>query len=966
MPEKYPFQMISNHFVQFKYTNLENKNDINFFKKLIRISNPIISNNVQYENNHKRTIIEVSNILGEKENIVLIDNKNNPGKIDDIQIVSEPCFKPISIFKWQRCGGNAFDCILNSFKELFQGNELYKAENPMDVFSDKSMRADHSIYTRCDNPEMCPHKCDCFNKQSTIIKNNYYLPVLDKLSIKKYQKDTKLKLVEYIYNHPVKFLYTYANLVLHNTNYIKIFTHKIDNKLRFEKRLEVIKHSEFVFLLKRNFIDVYISYKKAKKINIYTKIDTSNIKIDFNINEYEKQKADYEKYFEEIEKYCNLYKIKYYIIDYDELHGMKEDKILFIKNIIEKQLKIKLTLEKTGIMIKQDTSTDYKDKINNYDVFKQYISNNNININSNYLSRLKKKIIITIDTEAQLIRASNNHVNKLIYGNFKTEENYGILEMMQLANKYNAKLIFFLDIAEIENFGKDIMKKIVNDIYENGHDIQIHFHPDQLPKEWFEKNKMEKRMLDNVCYEDAIKIFNYINEISKEIGIKNIIAFRGGGWRYNKHVLTAMKEFGYKLSFHYNPSTNKQRYNDKYRSIFKHNNEIFEIPLSTYRVDNKHIAFDIIDKNINIENYNEEFMVFVLHSWSLMKLNQDNGYYEPCGKDRYNSLETFFKFIQMNNNKYETIDSNVLFEKIKNNKYNIENIFPTEYHIQFDYQNLEKKDDFKTITKDCNNYNKIIGEPICETDNKKISINLQNDDNKITNIVLVNNKLNGAQISNIQLIEKINPNCQYLGTIKNCNICNNTNFIEFNGSLRKCNICEAIERHRAIKQYSIVHPVTIKNKNCLLIAPGKAEKNIFQDLNCTIKTADIRPGFDIRLDLMNIDIKEERYDIVYANKVFEHVLDDILAFNNIYKILKPNGLLLFTGDITVIPKTIKTKNIHSWYSEDDYTQYKIGTFRKYSVNDLYEILNNIFDNVNVYSTIDSITNSFHYIFKCTK
>ena len=116
--------MINTNYIQFKYTNLENKNDIKILKKKIKIIDPVISNAVQYENDHKRAIIEVANILDEKENIILINNKNNPGKVEDIQIVSEQYFKPISIFKWQRTGGHAFNCILGSFKELFQGNEF--------------------------------------------------------------------------------------------------------------------------------------------------------------------------------------------------------------------------------------------------------------------------------------------------------------------------------------------------------------------------------------------------------------------------------------------------------------------------------------------------------------------------------------------------------------------------------------------------------------------------------------------------------------------------------------------------------------------------------------------------------------------------------------------------------------------------------------------------------------------------
>ena len=136
-----------------------------------------------------------------------------------------------------------------------------------------------------------------------------------------------------------------------------------------------------------------------------------------------------------------------------------------------------------------------------------------------------KKIIVTIDTEAQVMRASCEHVAKLIYGDFGTEENYGIMEMMHLANKYDAKLVFFLDVAMTETFGKQVMRKIVRDIYDNGHDVQIHFHVDQLSRDWTSKNLQTRRQLDTSPYSDIFKLFTYIEEVSRDIGLKKYRGF---------------------------------------------------------------------------------------------------------------------------------------------------------------------------------------------------------------------------------------------------------------------------------------------------------------------------------------------------------------------------------------------------------------------------------------------------------
>ena len=369
----------------------------------------------------------------------------------------------------------------------------------------------------------------------------------------------------------------------------------------------------------------------------------------------------------------------------------------------------------------------------------------------------QQKIVVTIDTEAQLLRASCQHVARLIYGDFGTGENYGIMEMMHLANKYDAKLVFFLDIAEVENFGKPVMRKIVQDIYDNGHDVQIHFHVDQLPKVWTNNNLKNKAMLDTAEYDDVLTIFNYIDRTAKEIGIKNIIAFRGGGWRYNEGVIAAMGQFGYKMSFHYNPAVPEIQGNGGVRKpIFQYSNGILEIPLSTYGSRrNEMQPYNIIDGTNNFTNCDDEVIVTVLHSWSLLGRNRDRGHFEPCGKGNYDSLEKFFKFVQRNSYRYKIVDSVTLYAEIENNKYPVEDVFPRRMYIQFDYQNLEDKEDHKTIKRvvPCKFRFQTIGLPVYSADSKRITVSLNDGNSVVTNLVLVNNKSNGARISNLQLME---------------------------------------------------------------------------------------------------------------------------------------------------------------------------------------------------------------------
>ena len=57
------------------------------------------------------------------------------------------------------------------------------------------------------------------------------------------------------------------------------------------------------------------------------------------------------------------------------------------------------------------------------------------------------------------------------------------------------------------------------------------------------------------------------------------------------------------------------------------------------------------------------------------------------------------------------------------------------------------------------------------------------------------------------------------------------------------------------------------------------------------KTADLYFDADLKLDIQKMDIKSRSVDIVIADHVLEHV-SDVLAANEICRVLKPGGLFL--------------------------------------------------------------------------
>lgn len=109
---------------------------------------------------------------------------------------------------------------------------------------------------------------------------------------------------------------------------------------------------------------------------------------------------------------------------------------------------------------------------------------------------------------------------------------------------------------------------------------------------------------------------------------------------------------------------------------------------------------------------------------------------------------------------------------------------------------------------------------------------------------------------------------------------------------RMCPKCLSLERHRLIwlylKQRSNFFEAPLK---VLHFAPEQPFLKRFRALkNLDYTTADLdSPIADLHLDVTNIDLPDNQYDVVICNHVLEHVNDVNKAFSEIKRILKPGG-----------------------------------------------------------------------------
>lgn len=163
----------------------------------------------------------------------------------------------------------------------------------------------------------------------------------------------------------------------------------------------------------------------------------------------------------------------------------------------------------------------------------------------------KPRCILSVDVEAFPIRASDRHIDTLIYGRFNGDE-YGIGRMMDIADKYEIKMTFFLDFAEVELYGDEIIQ-VGKYIVSRGHDLQVHCHIDfvQTVKECFPNtNELFQTWYHNEEISDFM--INYCLEQYYKCRPNDPAVYRGGAYRFAAPLLKILKKKGFKADATYN------------------------------------------------------------------------------------------------------------------------------------------------------------------------------------------------------------------------------------------------------------------------------------------------------------------------------------------------------------------------------------------------------------------------------
>jgi hypothetical protein len=136
---------------------------------------------------------------------------------------------------------------------------------------------------------------------------------------------------------------------------------------------------------------------------------------------------------------------------------------------------------------------------------------------------------------------------------------------------------------------------------------------------------------------------------------------------------------------------------------------------------------------------------------------------------------------------------------------------------------------------------------------------------------------------------------------RECNICGHIG--KFRATARpprfdaRCPRCGSLERHRHQALWIKWNEDALRGKRILHIAPDNALRPLYRVLSSQYLSGDIRPwNSDRELNLEQLDLPNESWDVVVANHVLEHV-DDRKALAEIHRVLAPGGFAILSFPI---------------------------------------------------------------------
>lgn len=528
---------------------------------------------------------------------------------------------------------------------------------------------------------------------------------------------------------------------------------------------------------------------------------------------------------------------------------------------------------------------------------------------------MSRRLMITVDVEAQKARTDTDHVDRLIWGRFP-EGRAGLDDMMTIADRHGVKLTMFLDYCEGLHYGAAI-SDVAREIDRRGHDLELHAHLDFLPPEWWAKRDLQPQTdLNRLSAAQAIAVVDLLCESHFNAIARTARAFRGGGYRFNNHVLNALVGRGVRLDSSINVSRVTQPVTRPSTKQFEWWNGCLEVPVSCvtrYRnltqpldfnfnagaLSKPQLMIDYLDQ-FYAEHGDDAIAVLVMHSWSFLTKGEKH-----FSAPRPDAMARFGEFLDLAKRQIQFVTA----EQV------------TALHKCGELA-LDEAAEWPSVTE-------------------------------------LNKKSNA-----LSTVETPTAPTVVGATDRACAVCGASvdTFRDVGGIKRVCPACGSLERQRAFAalcQRAPTIAAAIKGKRVLLISPVRSEILMMKKLSAlVIDSIDIRPevGASIVGDICDMPmVAAGTYDTVFASYVLSCVHEDKAALKEIARILRPDGVLLASDPVSAGKSTVDYTDeavITRFYGEQDFKSYRVGRFRTYGGKDTVERFSTSFDRVVLHDTVD--------------
>lgn len=294
-----------------------------------------------------------------------------------------------------------------------------------------------------------------------------------------------------------------------------------------------------------------------------------------------------------------------------------------------------------------------------------------------------KQVIITVDTEGH---RGSEPVERLIWGKTREGQEYGINRIMDICDEFSAKALFFVDVAEAWDYGKDKITEVIYHIRSRGHDVGVHIHPNHIADK-------KRVLLSQYSLGEQREIIKNCTNLFLEVTGEMPIAFRAGTYGANRDTLDILNDEGYIFDF-------SQFYGQKTCDIVppvalllpQRYGNLIEIPVTVFKSMQlgKKKRYDKVDATMYSSEYRHvmdriaqdkrDIVVSLFyHSFSMLdwKDNPDNPRFNPAEEKKFIDA---LKYVQ-GSNEFKLISLHKLadiYRNIKGQDDSVESIISTK------------------------------------------------------------------------------------------------------------------------------------------------------------------------------------------------------------------------------------------------------------------------------------------------